>query len=310
MIQFSGYELILGSSTDPQFGPVLLFGTGGQLVEVHKDSALGLPPLSLNLAKQLILKTNIAEALKGVRGQKPVDLNALALILVHFSQLVADNPRIKECDINPLLVSHAEMIALDARVVLHSSEITDQNLPQTAIRPYPLQYIYSIRLKNQTIILLRPIRPEDEPLVVEFHKELSAHSVRQRYFDFVSLDERVAHHRLVRICFNDYARELALVAETEINKNKALVGIARLSRFSGTSIARLTLIIRDNFHGKGLGQEMVTKLIEIASKEKIEIIVADVLKENTGMLHILAKNGFKNKPGPDQDIAYLELKIV
>ena len=141
MIRREGYELILGSSPDPQFGPVLLFGTGGELVEVFRDRSLALPPLTTTLARRLMERTRIYRALQGVRGRKPVDLAALELLLVRFSQLVAEQPRIKEVDINPLLASPEGCLALDARVVLYDAAVPDADLPALAIRPYPAQYV-------------------------------------------------------------------------------------------------------------------------------------------------------------------------
>ena len=140
MIRRQGYELILGASPDPQFGPVLLFGLGGELVEVFRDRALALPPLTTTLARRMMERTRIYRALAGVRGRKPVDLSALELLLVRFSQLVAEQPRIKEIDINPLLASAEGSVALDARVVLHDASLPDSALPSLAIRPYPIQY--------------------------------------------------------------------------------------------------------------------------------------------------------------------------
>ena len=140
MITVDGYELIVGSSLDPQFGPVLLFGSGGKLVEVYRDRALALPPLNTTLARRLMEQTKMFTALRGVRGAAPVDLEALERLLVRFSELVVQQPRIKEIDINPLLASSDRIIALDARVVLHPSDVRDADLPRSAIRPYPLQY--------------------------------------------------------------------------------------------------------------------------------------------------------------------------
>ena len=208
-----GCELILGSSLDPQFGPVLLFGAGGQLVEVFKDRALALPPLNATLARRLMEQTRIFAALKGVRGRSPVDLAALDQLLVRFSQLVAEQRWIKEIDINPLVASPSGVIALDARMVLHSAEVSENELPPLAIRPYPAQYVTHCKLRDGTPVTLRPIRPEDEPLMIEFHKTLSEQSVRFRYFSLLKLDARIAHERLTRICFNDYDREIALVVD-------------------------------------------------------------------------------------------------
>ena len=163
MVILDGYELILGSSVDPQFGPVLLFGAGGQLVEVFKDRVLGLPPLNATLARRLMERTRIYTALKGVRGRKPVDLPALEQLFVRFSQLVAEQRWIAEIDINPLVVSSERILALDARIVLHSPDQSEDNLPTLAIRPYPAQYVTPWKLKDGTLVTIRPIRPEDEP---------------------------------------------------------------------------------------------------------------------------------------------------
>jgi acetyltransferase len=181
MVKLDGYELILGSSIDAQFGPVLLFGSGGQLVEVYKDRALALPPLNTTLAQRMMEQTQIFRALKGVRGRKAVDLIALERLLVRFSQLVIEQPWISETDINPLLASPEKLIALDARIVLHDP--TKQNqLPKPAIRPYPTQYISNWTMKDGAAVTIRPILPEDEPLMAEFHRTLSDRTVYLRYF--------------------------------------------------------------------------------------------------------------------------------
>lgn len=308
MIPSGGYELILGSSTDPQFGPVLLFGTGGQLVEVFKDRALALPPLTTSLARRFMEKTKIYEALKGVRGRKAVDFTALEQLLVNFSRLIVENRRIKECDINPLLVSSEGMVALDARIVLYENEIPDSQLPRLAIRPYPLNYVNSYVLKNGTPVTLRPIRPEDEPLIVAFHRELSEDSVRQRYFEFMSLDERVAHERLLRICFADYDREWTTVAEIDREGNKEIIGVGRLYRVPGTSYARFAMIIIDRYHHLGLGTELLKHLIGIARQEKITMIDARILSENVGMIKLCRRLGFTISQDKDPDISIAQWK--
>lgn len=292
MITVDGYELILGSTTDPQFGPVLLFGAGGQLVEVFKDRALAIPPLNSNLARKLMQKTKIYEALKGVRGKKSIDLKKLEEILMNFSQLIIENPRIKECDINPLIVSGDTLMALDARIILHEWAIPDEELPPLAIRPYPLHYVMQTQLKNGVSVTLRPILPEDEPLVVQFHRELSENSVRQRYFDFMSLDDRVAHERLVRICFNDYDREWAIIASIGEGRKRQIIGIGRLMRIPGIARAQFKLIIADAFHYQSLGTQLLKHLLLIAAKEKIEFVDGYILSENREMQRICEKLGF------------------
>lgn len=294
-----GYELILGSSNDLQFGPVLLFGTGGQLVEVYRDRALALPPLNANLARRLMSKTKVFEALQGVRGRSSVDIARIEQILVHFSQLIVENLAIKECDINPLFVSSQHIIALDARIVLYGKE---EPLPSLAIRPYPSNYIAKGKLLDGTDITLRPIRPEDEPATVAFHHELSENSVRQRYFEFISLSERIAHERLVRICFNDYDRELAIVAESPdllIEGRPTIVGIGRISREAIAGNAELTMIIADAYHNKGLGTLLLQHLLECAKGEGIKRISALILSENSGMIHLCRKFNFQRQKHAD-----------
>ncbi len=293
MIRHDGYELILGSTTDPQFGPVLLFGMGGQLVEVFKDRALAIPPLNINLARIWMEKTKIYEALLGVRGRKPIRMDKLEEVVVNFSRMVVENRRIKECDINPFIATDEEIIALDARVLLHNKDLLNHELPRLSIRPYPFNYMIKTQLKNGIQIVLRPIRPEDESALKRFHSELSEKSVYHRYFDFVSLDRRIAHERLIRICFNDYDREWAIVAEIEDKqKIKRMIGIGRLSSIPGTDYAQLKMTIIDAYHHLGLGTELMKQLIHIAGKEKIKAIDANILAENEGMIHLCKKFGF------------------
>ena len=260
MVRLEGYELIIGSSLDSQFGPVLLFGTGGQLVEVFKDSALALPPLNTTLARRMMEQTRIYKALKGVRGRKPVDMAALEKLMVQFSYLVVEQRWIKEIDINPLLASPERLVALDARVVLHGPEVTEDKLPKLAIRPYPTQYVAPFTMKDGTAATIRPIRPEDEPLMVKFHNMLSERSVMMRYTHQIALSERVAHERLVRICFNDYDRELALVADHEdpYTGEPEIMAVGRMTKVSGTDDAQFAILVADPFQRRGLGRRIVT----------------------------------------------------
>ncbi len=288
------YEIILGSALDVQFGPVLLFGMGGQLVEVFRDRALALPPLNSTLARRMMEQTRIYRALQGVRGRKPVDLNALEQIIVRFGDLVVENRAIKEIDINPLLVSEEGILALDARVVLHPKEVNEEDLPRLAIRPYPTQYITSYLLPEGVEVTLRPIRPEDEPLVAKFHETLSAESVYLRYFHLINLSQRVAHERLTRICFNDYDRELALVVEKRNADGEAeeILAIGRLSKQPHTRNAEFSMIVNDRWQRRGIGTEMLRRLVQIGRDESVAEITADILPENNGMQRICQKSGF------------------
>ena len=294
MIKLDGYELILGSSVDPQFGPVLLFGAGGQLVEVQRDRALGLPPLNTTLAQRMMEQTKIFKALKGVRGRKPINMGALESLLVRFSQLVVEHPWIKEIDINPLLASPEQLVALDARVVLHDPKTDPALLPKPAIRPYPTQYIWKTKLKDGNEVTLRPIRPEDEPLMVEFHQTLSDRTVYLRYFYSLSLNARVAHERLARICFGDYDREMALVAEYKDPNSgeRKILGVGRLSRLHGKNEGEVAVLVTDKMQGQGLGAELLRRVIEIARAEKMSRVGAEMLHDNVAMQVIVRKFGF------------------
>jgi len=284
MIPQDGYELILGSSQDPQFGPVLVFGSGGQLVEVFQDRAIGLPPLNSTLARRLMEQTLIYKALQGVRGRQPVDLEALEQLLVRFSQLVAEQPGIREMDINPLLASPRGLLALDARIVLQ----TEPPVP-LAIRPYPLQYVWQL----EKGITIRPIRPEDEPRLIDFHRLLSDHSVYLRYLQTLSFQTRTAHDRLTQICFNDYDREIALVAELADPPGQ-IAGVARLERqHQDPSQARFGLLVADPFQHQGIGRALLNHLLLVAEREGISQVTGEILPENHAMQKLCRQMGFR-----------------
>ena len=239
--------------------------------------------------------TKIYKALKGVRGRPPVDMNALESLLVAFSQLVVEHPWVKEIDINPLLASHDRLVALDARVVVYGNDTKEEELPTTAIRPYPTQYVGEFTMKDGTRLGIRPIRPEDEPLVVKFHEHLSERSVFLRYFQPLQLAQRTSHERLTRICFIDYDREMALLA-TRIEpgtQQPELLAVLRLSKFHGTGKGELSLIVKDEFQHQGIGTELVRRAIEIARLEKLTKLVANTLAENADMQALCRKLGFK-----------------
>ncbi|MGB7876436.1 MAG: GNAT family N-acetyltransferase, partial [Anaerolineales bacterium] len=296
MINLSdAYELIFGSSIDPQFGPVVLFGMGGTLVEVFKDRALGLPPLNTTLARRMMERTTIFEALQGIRGRQPVDIAALEQLLVHFSQLVAEQRWIKELDINPLLASHDGLLALDARVLIHETQ-DESSLPKLAIRPYPSQYVAPWTMKDGTEVVIRPISAEDEMLIREFHESLSDKTVYMRYLSPMLLSARITHERLARVTHNDYDREIALVVEGEDHKGeKAIFGVARLSKLRGRNEeARFTMLISDDYQGKGLGKELLTRIIKIGRDEKIKRIIALMSQENEAMKKLCRRVGFSS----------------
>jgi len=311
MISRDGYELIVGSSVDAQFGPVLLFGSGGILVEVYKDRALGLPPLNTTLARRMMEQTHIFTALEGIRGKKPVPLADLDQLLVRFSRLVVEQPWIKEIDINPLLASSERLVALDARVIVYGQDMREEDLPRTAIRPYPVQYVGHWTTKDGTSVTIRPIRPEDEPMMVAFHERLSERSVYFRYFHLLNLSQRTAHERLTRMCFIDYDRAMALVAEREnpATGEHEILGIGRLTRLHGMKEAEMAILINDDYHGRGLGTELLRRLIEICRTEKIESLVADILAENRTMQRICEHLGFRLTYEPEDGLVKAELRL-
>lgn len=310
MVKRDGYELILGSTVDAQFGPVILFGSGGVMVEVYRDRALALPPLNTTLAHRMMEQTKIYSALLGVRGRKPVNMTALEGLLVRFSQLVMEQPWIKEIDINPLLATSEQLIALDARVVVHDSGVQEEQLPRPTIRPYPSQYVWEWSLKDGTPVTIRPIRPEDEPLMVQFHTTLSERSVYLRYFCSLSLSTRVEHERLVRICFGSYDRGFALVADRK-NPDTGQHEVLGVGRFSAINRAEAeaAVLVSDRWHGLGLGTELLASAARVARAEKFKRLSGEILRDNLATQAIFKKVGFRlrSMEDPSSVAALLEL---
>jgi acetyltransferase len=207
---------------------------------------------------------------------------------------VAGQPWIKEIDVNPLVVSADQMLALDARVLLHDSKVQERDLPRLAIRPYPQQYASNWTLKDGTSLTLRPIRPEDEPLMVKFHSTLSEETVHFRYFGLPKLEQRVAHERLTRICFNDYDRGIALVAIRQEPETKAdeVIGVGRLIKLLGVKKAEFAIVISDRFQGLGLGSRFLELLVDIGRQEGVERIIGNILSENHAMQQVSKRVGF------------------
>ena len=297
MIISTGYELILGSSIDPQFGPVILFGLGGRVVDVFRDHALGLPPLTSTLARRMMEQTRIFAALHGVAGQDPVDLAGLEQLLVRFSHLIVEQKWIETIDVNPLLAGPEGFLALDAQVTLHESRLKERELPQLAIRPYPMQYITLWQLPEGRPVTIRPIRAEDETLIAKLHETLSDATVYSRFFRNIPLSRRIAHERLSRICFVDYNHEIALVVEyhpPDAGENEIL-GVGRLIKQSGTNEAEFSVLVSDAWQGQGIGSKLLALLIDVARQEKIQRMIGTILPENYGMQHVSRKLGFDIK---------------
>jgi acetyltransferase len=295
MINLEGFELILGSMVDKEFGPTILFGSGGSLVEVYKDKVVALSPLNKNLANNMIKDTKIYNALKKME----INLDNIQNILVKLSELTLDFPIIKELDINPLLATKDKVIALDARCVLYNK---NEKITPPSIRAYPSQYIFQDTLKNNEKITLRPIKAQDESLLKKFYQDISETTIKQRYYKTLHYNELIAHERLSRLCFNDYDREIAIVAL----KKDEIIAVARLSKLLEND-ASFSLIIKDSYHNLGMGKKLLSKLIEIAKEEKIDNLVSVMFAENVAMLNICKKLNFSFEQ--QNNIIYVHLKL-
>jgi acetyltransferase len=256
-------------------------------------------------------QTHIFTALKGVRGRPPVDLAALEHLLVRFSYLVIEQRWIQEIDINPLLASPERLLVLDARVVLHGPEISEEMLPRLAIRPYPTQYVQPWTLRDGTPVTLRPIRPEDEPLMVTFHETLSARSVYLRWLQRLNLSRRTAHKEMIRMCFIDYDREMALVADY-INPQTGqheIMGVGSLIKEQSTKSAEIALLVADQFQRRGLGTELLRRLIQVGRDEQLQRLTGDILAENRGIQEICKKLGFHLQYSLEEQMVKVELEL-
>ena len=309
MITRADYELILGSKKDPIFGSIILFGSGGVGVELFKDYSIGLPPLNQVLARRLMEETRIYRVLKnGFRNKPPADLSKLEEVLVRFSNMIIDFPEIKEIDINPLIVAGDQVYAVDVRIILDLgvAEKGAEPYSNLVIMPYPTKYIVPYTLRDGTQVLLRPIRPEDEPIEAELIKNLSEESKRFRFF-YVIKD--ITHEMLVRFCNIDYDREMAIIAEyTDSSGKRRNVGVGRLIMDPSRKRGEFAVVVADDFQGKGLGTKLVDMLIQIADEKGLETIYGIVMPENTKMIELCRKMGFDIRYTPEEVIVELNLK--
>ncbi|MDY6792618.1 MAG: bifunctional acetate--CoA ligase family protein/GNAT family N-acetyltransferase [Thermodesulfobacteriota bacterium] len=302
MAESCHYELILGAKKDRDFGPVILFGMGGTLTEVLKDSAIALPPLNRLLAKNLMKKTKIYQLLEGYRNIPPADIELLEEILIRLAQLVIDFPEIEELDINPLLVKGDDACVVDARVLLKPSQI--QSPLHLVISPYPDRYEGKATTAMGVDIFVRPIRPEDAPLLVELFESLSPRSVYMRFFNPL---KRLPHSMLARFTQIDYDREIALVALSKSQLKEKMLGVARVINERNQKHAEFSVVVGDQWQGKGIGSELLKRCLTIAKERNLETVWGSVLTENSQMLKLGKKLGFKI--GRIQGSNEYELKI-
>ena len=284
------YELILGAKQDRDFGPVILFGMGGILTEVLKDRAIALPPLNRLLAKRLMEETKVYQLLKGYRDIPPAKIQLLEEILIRLAQLVTDFSEIEELDINPLFVNEKNACAIDARVLLKPSQ-TPAPL-HLVISPYPDQYEERTRTNTGIDIFVRPIRPEDAPLLVGLFESLSPQSVYRRFFTPM---KRLPHSMLARFTQIDYDRHIALVALSVSKSKESMLGVARVILERNQKEAEFSVVVSDPWQGKGIGAALLQRCLSIAKERGIEKVMGTVLAENTQMLALGKKLGFKIK---------------
>ncbi|RIK75820.1 acetyl CoA synthetase subunit alpha [candidate division KSB1 bacterium] len=303
-IEAQGYELFAGSSINPQFGPVLAFGAGGKLGEAIHDRSFALPPLTTTLARRMMEKTRIYPALRAKHELAPADFAALEQMLVRLSWLVVEQRWIKAIDCSSVIISKETLSVRAARVKLHETTLPEEHLPKPAIRPYPRQYVTTWTLRNGAPVTIRPIRPEDEPLMVQFHQKLSERTVYLRYFHLITLNQRIAHERLTRICFIDYDREMVLVVERTpaAGAEREIIGVGRLSKSHGANEAEFAALVSDTYQGQGLGSALMRRLIDIGRAEKFDRISADILPDNDGMQRVCKKLGMQLRFDQDEGV--------
>ncbi len=301
-------ELIAGVADDPTFGPVIVFGRGGTGVEVINDKALALPPLDLKLARDLIARTRVARMLKAYRNVPAADETAIALVLVKLAQLAADFPQLREADLNPLLADQDGVIAVDARVAVAPVDKVRRGPsghPRFAIRPYPKEWERHATLRDGTDILIRPIRPEDEPLYGPFFAAVTEQDLRLRFFAPV---KEFSHTFIARFTQIDYARAMAFIAIEE--SSGEMLGVVRLHANADYDTAEFAILVRSDLKGRGLGWSLMQTMLDYARAEGLETVEGQVLSENVTMLAMCRELGFDVASDPnDADIRIVKLPI-
>jgi acetyltransferase len=301
-------ELIAGVADDPTFGPVIVFGRGGTAVEVIGDKALALPPLDLELARELIGRTRVSRVLKAYRDVPAADMDAVALLLVKLAQLAADLPELRELDLNPVLADQNGLIAVDARIAVAPVEAARRGPsghPRFAIRPYPKEWERRTELRDGTKILVRPVRPEDEPLYGPFLAAVTQQDLRLRFFAPV---KEFGHTFIARFTQIDYARAMAFIAIEESSGN--MLGVVRLHADANYERGEYAILVRSHLKGRGLGYLLMQMIIEYARAEGLKTIEGQVLGENTTMLRMCKELGFDIAADPDDpDACIVKLAI-
>jgi acetyltransferase len=309
IIRPKAHELIAGIADDPTFGPVIAFGHGGTAVEVIDDKALALPPLDLKMASDLIARTRVFRLLSGYRNVPAVKVSDVALTLVKLAQLAADVSELRELDINPLLVDQNGVLALDARIAVAPLDPVPKfkgtGYGRFAVRPYPKEWEQRLAIADGTGIFVRPMRPEDEPLLHKFLEKVSAEDVRLRFFAPV---KAFSHPFLARLTQLDYARAMAFAALDETSGE--VLGIVRLHADANYEKAEYAILVRSDLKGRGLGWQLMELMIRYARSEGLRHIEGQVLQENDTMLQMCRELGFRIADDPhDGTIRAVSLQL-
>jgi len=288
--------LTVGISDDVQFGPVILFGQGGTAVEIIQDKAIALPPLNMHLAREVMARTRVYRLLEGYRGKPAADLDSIALTLVKVSQLISDIPDIAELDINPLLAEEHGVVALGARIKVVKSHLTAAQ--RLAIRPYPNELEETLTLSGGQTLLLRPIRPEDEPSLQALFSRLSMEEIRLRFLHPMKI---LSHKLAARLTQIDYDREMALVlCEPTVKITQELFGVVRFAADPDNERAEFAILLRGDMTGMGLGPMLMRRIIDYAKNRGVGELFGEVLAENRPMLRLCEAFGFTKRRDPDE----------
>ncbi|MDD4225605.1 MAG: acetate--CoA ligase family protein [Mariniphaga sp.] len=294
-------ELIIGTKKDPVFGTVMLVGMGGTSAELFKDKRLEFPPLNERLARQMLESLQIYPLLDGYRGATKKNIDKLVEALIRMSYLAADYPEIKELDINPLVVTPKDVIALDARIVVDEEVMNNpvKEYSHLILRPYPERLMRTAELKDGVSVNLRPIKPEDEPMWLDFLASCSKESIYHRFKKDINFE---SHDVATQFCFIDYDREIAIVAEVEEEGNKKIVGVGRLISDPDKEKMNYTIIITDAWQHKELGLILTEYCMEIAKNRQIKLLSAETTRDNKPMISVFKKLDFQIKNNDDNTV--------
>ncbi|WP_310447522.1 bifunctional acetate--CoA ligase family protein/GNAT family N-acetyltransferase [Thiobacillus sp.] len=291
-------EVLLGMTSDPVLGPVIVFGAGGVDVEAFRDRAVTLPPLNHYLARDLIKRTRVATLLGPFRNRPPADMAALENVLLRLSEMVCELPWLSELDINPLLVDEHGALALDARVIIAPRVPTADRYGHMAIHPYPAHLVTHWQLPGGNDVLIRPIRPEDAELTQDFVRSLSEET---KYFRFMDAVRELSPSTLARLTQIDYTREMALLALTEIDGKEVELGVARYAINLDGESCEFALVVSDHWHKQGIGHKLMDVLMDVARGKGMKTMEGEVLTINHSMLHLVESLGFHIEPHPEDD---------